>query len=77
MGNLYAATPIGIQICDHNGRVRGILPLPGAGRKVDAIAFIGNRLFAKSGDKLYVRELLKTGHNSWNAPIDVKSQGQG
>ena len=77
LGNLYAATPIGIQICDHNGRVRGILPLPGAGRKVDAIAFIGNRLFAKSGDKLYVRELLKTGHNSWNAPIDVKSQGQG
>ena len=76
-GNLYVATPIGIQICDHNGRVRGILPLPGAGRKVDAIAFVGNRIFAKCGNILYVREVGKTGHNSWNAPIDVKSQGQG
>ncbi len=77
LGNLYIATPIGIQICDHNGRVRGILPLPGAGRAVESIAFIGNRLFAKCGNKLYIREVSKTGYNSWEAPIDVKSQGQG
>ena len=76
-GNLYVATPTGIQICDHNGRVRGILPLPNSSRKVDAIAFIGNRLYAKSGNNLYVREVKKCGHNSWNATIDVKSQGQG
>lgn len=77
LGNLYIATPIGIQICDHNGRVRGILSLPGAGRAVESIAFIGNRLFAKCGNKLYVREVSKTGYNSWEAPINVKSQGQG
>ena len=27
-GNLYAATRMGIQVCDQNGRVRAILPLP-------------------------------------------------
>lgn len=77
MGNLYIATPIGIQVCDQNGRVRAILPLPGAGRRVDAIAFIGNRIYAKCGGKLYVRTFAHTGWNSWDAPIDVKSQGQG
>lgn len=76
-GNLYIASPIGIQVCDQNGRVRAILALPGAGRKVEAIAFIGNSLYARCGGKLYVRKVNATGWNSWEAPIDVKSQGQG
>ena len=77
LGNLYIASPIGIQVCDQNGRVRAILPLPGAGRKVDAIAFVGNKIYAKCGGKVFVRTFAHTGYNSWEAPIDVKSQGQG
>ena len=76
-GNLYIATPIGIQVCDQNGRVRAILPLPGAGRTVEAIAFLGNKLYAKCGGKLFVRTFAHTGWNSREALIDVKSQGQG
>lgn len=76
-GNLYIASPIGIQVCDQNGRVRAILPLPGAGRSVEAIALLGNTLYAKSGGKLFARRINATGWNSWNAPINVKSQGQG
>ena len=76
-GNLYVATPIGIQVCDQNGRVRAILPLPGKGRKVEKIAFVGNKIYAKCGGKWYEREVAHTGWNSWEAPIDVKSQGQG
>ena len=77
LGNLYIATPIGIQVCDQNGRVRAILPLPGGGRNVEAIAFIGKKIYARCGDKLFVRTFAHTGWNSWEAPIDVKSQGQG
>ena len=76
-GNLYVATPIGIQVCDQNGRVRAILPLPGKGRKVEEIAFVGNKIYAKCGGKWYEREVAHTGWNSWEATIDVKSQGQG
>ena len=77
LGNLYIATPIGIQVCDQNGRVRAILPLPGNGRNVEAIAFIGKKIYARCGDNLFVRTFAHTGWNSWEAPIDVKSQGQG
>ena len=44
-GNLYVATPIGVQVCDHNGRVRAILPVPG--RKVDFLSFSGNYLMGR------------------------------
>ena len=76
-GNLYIATPIGIQVCDQNGRVRAILPLPEKGRAVEEIAFVGNKLYARCGGKIYVRVVAHTGHNCWDAPIEVKSQGQG
>lgn len=76
-GNLYIATPVGIQVCDQNGRVRAILALPGAGRSVEAIAFMGNSLYARCSGKLFVRKVNATGWNSWEATIDVKSQGQG
>ena len=74
-GNLFIATPQGIQVCDQNGRVRAILPLPSKG--VDAIALLGNTLYALSGGKIYMRKINHIGHNSWERPIDVKSQGQG
>ncbi|MBQ7855692.1 MAG: hypothetical protein IJ348_01095 [Alistipes sp.] len=61
-GYLYVASKVGIQVCDQNGRVRTILSLPGG--EVTTIAFAGNRLFAVSNGKLYVRKLLRSGtHN--------------
>ncbi|MBQ1275749.1 MAG: SMP-30/gluconolactonase/LRE family protein [Flavobacteriales bacterium] len=75
LGNVYAATPIGIQVCDHNGRVRAILPLKG--RSVSSIAFSGKYIYAISGGKLYVREVLLEGYNAPQEKIDVKSQGAG
>ena len=70
-GYLYVATSVGVQICDHNGRVRAILALPNG--SVESIAFAGNRLFAISGGKLYVRLLRRSGtHNG-----TPKSEGQG
>ena len=70
-GYLYAATSVGIQICDQNGRVRAILPLPGG--RVDSIAFAGDRLYALSGGRIYVRRLLRSGTHSGTP----KSEGQG
>ncbi len=75
LGNLYIATPQGIQICDQNGRVRAILPVPS--RKADAIAFSGNYLYVFSGGKYYVRKVQHTGYNHCEGAIEVKSQGQG
>lgn len=76
LGNLYAATPFGIQVCDQNGRVRAILALPAA-ESVEALCFKGNRLFLRCGGKVYVRSLK---HKAWNPGdgfIDPPSQGQG
>ena len=53
-GNLYVATPMGVQVADHNGRVRAILSLPAGG--VDALAFSGQYLYVRCGQKLYVRK---------------------
>ena len=74
-GNLYVATYQGIQVCDQNGRVRAILSLPGG--PVERLYFVGNYLYAESGGRVYSRKLLTTAHNSWEEPIEVKSQGQG
>lgn len=70
-GYLYVATSVGIQICDQNGRVRAILPLPGG--QVESIAFAGNRIYALSGGRIYVRRLLRSGTHS----VTPKSEGQG
>ena len=70
-GYLYAATAVGVQICDQNGRVRAILSLPSG--SVESIAFAGNNLFAISGGKLYVRKLLRSGTHRGTP----KSEGQG
>ena len=74
-GNLYVATPMGVQVVDHNGRVRAILSLPAGG--VDALAFSGRYLYVRCGNKLYVRKMKAEGHNPSNGAITYKSQGQG
>lgn len=74
-GNLYVATPMGVQVVDHNGRVRAILSLPAGG--VDALAFSGNYLYVRCGQKLYVRKMKAIGHNPKQGAMSYQSQGQG
>ena len=74
-GNLYVATPIGVQVADHNGRVRAILSLPAGG--VDALAFSGQYLYVRCGQKLYVRKMKAIGHNPKQGAMSYQSQGQG
>jgi Enterochelin esterase and related enzymes len=75
LGNLYAATPFGVQICDQNGRVRAILTL--STRRIDALCFSGNTLHVLSCGRIFVRNLK---HKAWNPSdgfITPPSQGQG
>ena len=74
-GNLYVATEMGVQVADHNGRVRAILSLPTGG--VDALAFSGNYLFVRCGEKMFVRKMKAEGYLPQNGAMKYKSQGQG
>ncbi|MCD8270123.1 MAG: hypothetical protein LUD46_17865 [Parabacteroides sp.] len=77
-GNLYVSTPMGIQVCDQNGRVRAILTIPS--RSVEALAFAGadgKMLYMVSKGQLYKRKLKSTGHKLWQAPVEPQSQGAG
>ena len=74
-GNLYVATAIGVQVCDHNGRVRAIFSLPGGA--VTGFSFVGNRLYVVCGGKIYCRKMKYTGYSRSQGAIAVRSQGQG
>ncbi len=79
-GNLYAATRMGIQICDQNGRVRAILPLPAPSGPVRSLCFGGEHfdfLYATDGKRLFVRKLKVPGFAPWAAPVTYPSQGPG
>ncbi|MDR1171371.1 MAG: SMP-30/gluconolactonase/LRE family protein [Bacteroidales bacterium] len=77
-GNLYAATPLGVQVCDQNGRVRAILTLPSG--KIDALAFAGaekDMLYVLSQGKLYRRKMKTEGITPDAPPVKIASQGGG
>lgn len=74
-GNLYVATAMGVQVADHNGRVRAILSLPGV--RVKSLAFSGKYLYVVCGDKMFVRKMKSEGHVPVNGKVAYKSQGQG
>ena len=77
-GNLYAATNLGVQVCDQNGRVRAILQLPGG--PITGLCFGGHdfdTLFVICGGKIYKRKLKVKGVPSWAPPVKVESQGAG
>jgi sugar lactone lactonase YvrE len=79
-GNLYVATRMGIQVCDQNGRVRAILPLPTPAGPVRSLAFGGPNfdvLYATDGKRLFMRRLKLPGFAPWGAPIAVPTQGAG
>jgi gluconolactonase len=74
-GNLYAATKLGIQICDPAGRVNAILPWPnnqfiGLGDSPNLV-FGGpnfDTLYVGSMINLYRRKLNTKGANAWDTP---------
>ena len=72
-GRLYAATRMGVQVLDRNGRVRAILPL--AAGAVTALAFGGadfSTLYVSCVDgKLYRRKLKVVGALPSDSPIEL------
>jgi sugar lactone lactonase YvrE len=67
-GQVYFATPLGIQICEANGRVSQILnpPAPGA---VTSIVFGGRNadwLYTTTNGGVYRRPVKVTGAKSWD-----------
>ena len=61
-GNLYVATRMGVQICDRNGRVEGILTVPSG--SVSSVSFSGPKfqsLAMISGGKVFTRPLNVAG----------------
>ncbi len=75
-GNLFVATNMGVQICDQNGRVRAILPLPKGGA-AERLMFKGDCLYVESRGVVYMRRLHTTGYDPLMPPSIPKSQGQG
>lgn len=74
-GNLYVATAMGVQVADHNGRVRAILSLPAGG--VKSLAFSGKYLYVVCGNRMFVRKMQAEGHLPEKGKVMYKSQGQG
>ena len=73
-GNLYAATNMGIQVLDQNGRVRAILPYPAQGQHSD-FALEGDTLAICIDGKWYSRKINAQGVDPDAEPIEVKSIG--
>jgi len=78
-GRLYAATRLGVQVFDHNGRVRAILPVPTT--ELVSIAFAGagmDVLYIGSRDhKIYRRKMHVSGTATDATPNDVPVWGPG
>ena len=77
-GDLYVATRMGVQICDRNGRVEGILTLPGGA--VTSLCFGGkafDTLYVVCGGKLCQRRMRVPGVAGWAPPITLPSFGAG
>jgi sugar lactone lactonase YvrE len=79
-GILYVATRMGIQVCDRNGRVRAILPLPTPCGPVRALCFGGEKndlLMATDGHRIFKRKLKAVGYSQWSAPVPLPPFDQG
>ena len=79
-GNLYVATRMGIQVCDQNGRVRAILPLPTPSGPARSLCFAGEHfdvLYVTDGKHVFMRRLKIPGFAPWESSMAVPSQGAG
>jgi S-formylglutathione hydrolase FrmB len=79
-GFLYVATRVGIQVCDQNGRVRAILPLPTPTGAARSLCFGGPKfdvLYATDGVHVFKRQMKVPGVPPWSPPVNVPSIGGG
>jgi gluconolactonase len=79
-GDLFAATRLGIQVCDRNGRVRAILWLPFPAAGVEELCWGGKDqdiLYATDGIHLFRRRLAVAGFPQWAAPIVLPKSNAG
>lgn len=77
-GWAYAATRMGIQVFDRNGRVTAILPVHG--KQLAGICFGGadfQTLYVTTGNAIYRRRVKTTGMQSWEAPIVLPAWSAG
>jgi sugar lactone lactonase YvrE/enterochelin esterase-like enzyme len=71
-GRMYAATRMGVQVFDRNGRSRAILSLPGG--EVTSVCFGGanfDMLYATCRSQVYRRKLKTAGAPQWAAPFKL------
>ena len=69
-GRLYAATRMGVQVCDQAGRVNAIIPTPNG--KASNLCFGGpdfDTLYVTAGEKVFKRKVKVKGVNAFEAPI--------
>lgn len=79
-GDLYAATPLGVQVCDRNGRVRAILWLPHPCGPLQGLCWGGkdfDTLYATDGKVLFRRSMKIPGHPQWSAPVVLQLASAG
>ena len=77
-GDLYVATRMGVQVCDRNGRVEGILTLPQG--QVAGLCFGGKSLgtlYAVCGGRLYARRMAARGVAPASALVPLPPFGGG
>lgn len=73
-GNLYVATPDGLQIADQNGRVRAIMAWPSPAAP-DTFAFDNQTLWIKTGNSVFTRRINSSAAKAGQR-VKVPSQGQ-
>ena len=73
-GNLWAATNLGLQICDQNGRVRGIVRLPHDIEPIIDIAITEGYVWLHTASTNWIRHFNVSGPILGVRP---ESQGQG
>ena len=79
-GGLYAATPLGVQVCDRNGRVRAILWLPTPSGPALSLCWGGpafDTLYVSDGLTLFKRRMRIPGHPQWSAPAALPKANAG
>jgi sugar lactone lactonase YvrE len=79
-GSLYAATSLGIQVCDRNGRVRAILWLPQPSGPVRGLCWGGSgfdTLYATDGHSMFRRRMKVAGFPQWSAPVVLPKDNAG
>jgi sugar lactone lactonase YvrE len=67
LGYVYAATRSGVQVCDEQGRVVAVIPLPG-GVSASNLVFGGRdlqTLYVTANDKVFRRKLARKGFHPW------------